>query len=200
MQFTLRRSRGIAAAALAAAVAAPAAAAAQDAAGSARAVTATVRSLLGTTSVVLADTGPLTAPGDARDASSAAGAVPSLLTASTLHAATVGGDDQVASEASLADLSLTIAGVRIGADFVMSRARAAGDGLRAGVTDVSGLDVNGIFIPVSGEPNQTIAIPGGRVVVNEQQTSAGGIVVNALRVVVPGVADVAIASSSAAVQ
>ncbi len=200
MQHRSRCPRCVFAAALACLLAAPAVAGAQDASGRARAVSATTRSLFGSHTVALADTGALAAPDDAREASSPAGAVSSLVRAATLHATTIGGDNQVASEASVGDLALTIAGVRIGADFVMSRARAMADGQTAGATDISGLDVNGIFIPVSGEPNQTIAIPGGRIVVNEQQTSAGRIVVNALRVVVLGVADVVVASAAAGIQ
>ena len=50
---------------------------------------------------------------------------------------------------------------------------------------------------MTGEPNQTIAILGGRVVINEQQTSAGRVVVNALRVAVTGVANVVVASATA---
>jgi len=53
-------------------------------------------------------------------------------------------------------------------------------------------------IPVTGDPNQTIGIPGGLVVLNEQQTLPDGtIVVNALHAIVSGVADVAVASTTA---
>ena len=53
---------------------------------------------------------------------------------------------------------------------------------------------------MSGEPNQTVAIPNGRVILNEQRISAGGITVNALRVIVDGVADVVVASATAGMQ
>jgi hypothetical protein len=54
-------------------------------------------------------------------------------------------------------------------------------------------------IAVTGEPNQTVAIPNGSVILNEQRISADGITVNALRVIVTGVADVVVASATAGV-
>jgi hypothetical protein len=68
----------------------------------------------------------------------------------------------------------------------------------AGSSNIDGLSVNGMPIPVTGAPNQTIGIPGGSLVLNQQQTLADGtIVVNALHAVVSGVADVTVASSMA---
>jgi hypothetical protein len=106
----------------------------------------------------------------------------------------------VASEASIANLALTVAGTTIGAEFVMARVRTAMGALGAGGADVSGLSINGVPITVTGARNQTIAIPGGRIVINEQQTTSSATVVNALHVVVTGVADVVIASASAGIR
>jgi hypothetical protein len=160
--------------------------------GRARAVRAIV---LGSTTV-LADTGPLAGADDALRASRITGAVSSLLNAEVLHAATVGGPDQTAAEASLADLGLTVGGTGVSAAFVMARALAAADG-DGGDSTIEGLEINGVPIAVTGEPNQTIPILGGRVIINEQRLSPGAITVNALRVVVDGVADVVIASATA---
>jgi hypothetical protein len=172
----------------------------QTVSGQARAVQASVVGLTGTTTSVLSDTGALTDSSDARQASQVAGAVASLLRGGTLHATTIGWPDEVASEASIADLAVTLAGTRIGADFVMSRVRAVQGSAASGSTDVSGLTINGVPVQVTGAPNQTVAIPGGRMVINEQQTTSSGTVVNALHVVVTGVADIVIASASAGVQ
>jgi hypothetical protein len=172
----------------------------QTVSGQARVVKASVVGLTGTVTSVLADTGTLTDSSDARRASEIAGAVTSLLRGGTLHAATIGWPDEVASEASIADLAVTLAGTRIGADFVMSRVRAVQGSAASGSTGISGLTINGIPVQVTGAPNQTIAIPGGRVVINEQQTTSSGTVVNALHVVVTGIADIVIASASAGVQ
>jgi hypothetical protein len=149
---------------------------------------------------VLGSTGTLSGSSDARDASQLTGDVPSLLTGEVLHASTLGWPDQVASEASLADLALSVAGTTISADFVMARALAILGAAGAGTSNIDNLSINGLPIAVSGDPNQTIAISGGVVVVNEQQTSPTSTVVNALHVIVDGVADVVIGSATAGIQ
>ena len=173
---------------------------AQTIRGRASAMTSTISTLFGSTSVALADTGALTDPTDAREASEGSGAVSSLVTGDALHATTIGWPDQVASESSVADVAVSIAGNAIGADFVMSRARAVQGAAASGGTDVQGLSVNGVAIPVTGAPNQTVWIAGGRIVINEQQISETGATVNALHVVVAGVADIVIASATADVR
>jgi len=170
---------------------------AQTVAGQAKAVQSTVFTLLGASVTALADTGSLDGPTDARQASQGTGRISSLFRGETLHATTIGWPDQVASEASVAGIALNVAGTAIGADFVMSRARAA-EGLPAsGRTTIEGLSINGLAIPVTSEPNQTIAIPGGQLVINEQRVSAAGATVNALHLVVHGLADVVVASATA---
>src|SRR5438067_13171674 len=72
----------------------------------------------------LADTGTLGGVDDARNASQLSGAVPGLLAAEVLQATTIGWADQAASDASLANLGMTVAGVGITADFVMASATA----------------------------------------------------------------------------
>src|SRR5256886_9550003 len=174
---------------------------AQTVTGQASAVQATVLGVLGLgTTTTLADTGTLSGTSDAREASQNTGSVPSLLTGDALHATTIGWPDQVASEASVGALALSVAGTTIGADVVMARALAVLGGTGVGVSDIANLSINGTPIPVSGAPNQTIFIPGGRVVINEQQTSPTTTVVNALHVTVYGVADVVIGSATAGIQ
>ena len=174
----------------------PTAGAAQTAIGHARAVQTTV---LGSTTV-LSDTGALSGSDDALQASQVTGAVPSVLTAEALHATTIGGPDQAASEASLAALRLTVAGYGISAGFVMARAAAILGGGSAGDTAIDGLSINGAPITVTGQPNQVIPLLGGRVVINEQQPMfPSGMAVNALHVVIDGVADVVVASATAGI-
>ena len=173
---------------------------AQTVTGQASAVQAIVFGALGLgTTTALSDTGTLGGTRDAREASLVTGAVPSLLTGEALHAVTIGWPDQVASEASLGSLALTVAGTGISADSVMARALAVLGSAGTGRTDITGLSINGIPILPTGSPNQTIAIPGGRVVIDEQISSVGASVVNALHVVVDGVADVVIASAKAGI-
>jgi hypothetical protein len=174
----------------------PTAGAAQTAIGHARAAQTTV---LGSTTV-LSDTGALSGSDDALQASQVTGAVPSVLTAEALHATTIGWPNQTAAEASLAALSLTVAGTGISAGFVMARAAAILGGGSAGDTTIDGLSINGVPITVTGQPNQVIPLLGGRVVINEQQAMfPSGMAVNALHVVIDGVADVVIASATAGI-
>jgi len=178
----------------------PRAGAAQTVAGNARGVRVTTLGLLGGATTVLADTGTLVGTADARDASVVTASIPSMLSGEVLHAVTIGWPDQVASEASLASLGMSVGGTGISADFVMARALAA---LGAGISQgsiISNLRIGGIPIEVTGEPNQTVAIPGGQVVINEQTVSADGVTVNALHARVSGVSDVVIASATAGIR
>jgi len=184
---------------LAALLAWPMASEAQTVTGRASAVKATVLGLLGGTTTVLADTGALGGSSDALQASALTGGVPALLTGETLHATTIGWPDQVVSRASLAALALTVAGTRIGADLISAQARAVLGAAGSGASNIENLAINGVSIPVSGGPNQTVPIPGGLVVINEQQTSPTSTVVNALHVTVYGVADVVIGSATAGI-
>jgi len=168
--------------------------------GQAAAVQATVFGLLGGTSLGLANTGTLSSPTDALEASQLTGNLVGALLAEVAQATTIGYPDQVDSQASLANLALSIAGNTIGADFLMSEASAVLNGGSAGSSIINNLSLNGIPIPVSGIPNQTVAIPGGQMVINEQQISPTGIVVNALHVIVSGVADVVMGSAVASIR
>ena len=163
--------------------------------GNASAVQATI---LGVTST-LAGTGNLAGSTDALSASQAAGNLTGL-SAGTLSAATIGYPDQVDSNASLGNLQIGAPGLNLGADFVMSEASAIAGAGGSGTSTLSGLVLNGMAVPVTGAPNQVVAVPGGLLVINEQTSTAGGIVVNALHLILYGVADVALARSTAAIQ
>ncbi len=184
----------------------PAAGAAQTVVGDGSAVRATVlgaTSLLGTTptTTVLADTGTLSGINDARDASMDTGSVPSTLSAEVLSAGTISWPDEVDSYASLAYLNATVAGVAITADSVVAQASQVLGTAGGGTSYLDNLSINGMPITVTGAPNQTIGIPGGQVVINEQTISSTGMaVVNALHVIVSGVADVVVASATAGIQ
>src|SRR2546425_436655 len=174
---------------------------AQTVTGQAKAAQATVSALglVGMTTT-LSDTGTLSDTNDARDASLLTATVPSVLTGEVLSAVTIGWPDQVYSSASLGILAMTVAGIGISADFVGASALAVLGGAAVGSSDIGGLSINGIPIFLTGGPNQTIDIIGGRVIVNEQQTSPDGtITVNALHVTVDGVADVVISSAKAGI-
>ena len=177
----------------------PAISFAQNLGGQAGAVQATVFGLLGSFNVGLANTGTLTGPTDARQASDISGNLLGALLAEVPHATAIGLGDSVASQASLANLALSIAGSAIGADLVMAEAQAA-NGVGSGTSTVTNLVLNGVPVAISGEPNQVVGIPGGQMIINQQQSTPGGIVVNALHVIVGGVADVVIGTATATAQ
>src|SRR5207237_10553016 len=113
--------------------------------------------------------------------------------ADVAHATTIGRGNASRSEASVADLSLTVAGNTVAADFLMSEVTAQCNGTSpsvSGRSDLARLVVNGQSIDVSGATNQTILLPlnAGSVVINEQSSSVSGqsgkMDVNALHVVV----------------
>ena len=128
------------------------------------------------------------------------GSIPSTLDAETLSTDTISWVDEVDSEASLANLNMTVAGIGITADSVMARASQVLGAAGSGSSTLSNLAINGTPIAVTGDPNQTILVPGGQVIINEQTiSSTGTAVVNALHVAITGVADVVIASATAGI-
>lgn len=149
--------------------------------------------------ITVADTGPLPPSGGAQQASLldvpgiSLGNVGALNGAGVAHAATIGQGNGSQSQASVADVSLTVAGNTIQADFLMSGATAQCHGASAsasGSSELADLVVNGQRIAISGATNQTVVLPlnAGSVVINEQSSSvsgqSGSMDVNALHVVV----------------
>lgn len=148
----------------------------------------------------LADAGPLPEEGGADEATLLEASIPDLLDARVLHASTVGQGSASRSEASVADVELRVAGNVIRANFLMARAVARcvdGAVVLEGGSDVARIMVNGQEVAVTGQPNQEVTIPGGRIVINEQTRTENEIEVNALHVIVPGVADVVISHAHA---
>jgi hypothetical protein len=184
----------------------PTASRAQTVIGQGTAVQATVfgaTTLLGTTpttTTTLADSGVIGATNVEQDVGEDPGSVASLLNADVLSSGTYSYVDEVDSQSSLGDLNLTVAGASITADSAMAEASQVLGYAGSGTSYVDNLAVNGVPIAVTGYPNQTVAIPGGQVVINEQTISpTGTAVVNALHVTVTGVADVVIASATAGI-
>ena len=187
---------------VAADVTAPSATQATSYSGRATVVQATLLTPVSTT-VTLVNAGPLPESGGAMEASLLNANVPGLGSAEVLHATTVGQGNASRSEASVAEVALTVAGNTISAGFLQARATAMCTDAGAtaqGSSDIATLSVNGQTIAVSGAPNQTVPLPAGAgaVIINEQKSEgAGDITVNALHVIVTGVADVIIASAHA---
>ena len=171
--------------------------AAAQAGGQARAVHASMTDSFPTS---LADTGTLSEGGDARTASQSEGSVPNVFAGNTLHAAAVGSSDTVSAEASAADVSVSMGGVTVDADFVMARAIAGPRIGTGGAVSIHGLSVNGSPVTITGQKNQVVSIPGGQLIINEQQTTGNTTAVNALHIVMSGVGEVVVATASAGVQ
>ncbi len=189
----------------------------QTVVGDASAARVSILGILGTaTTIALADTGTLSGVNDARDASMDTGTVPSVLTGEVLSAgtiswpdevdsavslaSTISWPDEVDSAVSLANLNMSVAGIGISADSVMAEASQVLGAAGSGTSYIDNLSINGIPVAVTGAPNQTIWVPGGQVIINEQTiSSTGTAVVNALHVAITGVADVVIASATAGI-
>jgi hypothetical protein len=159
---------------------------------------------------VLVSAGPLPGEGGTAEDSLLEASVPGLLSAEVLHAATVAQGHRSSSEASVAELNLTVLGNTISAGFLMAEATAqchGGNATVSGSSQIANLVINGQAIAVSGEPNQTIEVGALRVVINEQEAFADGnfgdITVKALHVTVANLlggaplADVVISSAHA---
>src|SRR5439155_25526982 len=164
--------------------------------GQASAVTAVV---FGTVTS-LADSGTLVDAADPLGTGQPLGSIPGLLSAEALNAATMGWTDQVASESSLANVAMTVAGIGIAVDTVVSRALAVSGAVPTGLTSIEGLTIGGVPVSPSGIPNETISLGGLSVILNEQIQSASGIVVNALHVTTPdGLINVVVGSAKAGI-
>jgi len=165
--------------------------------GQATGVQATVFGILGTaTTTVLSDSGAIGAINQEQDVGQDTGSVASLLTADVMNSSTYSYANEVDSEAALGDLNLTVGAVRITADSVLAEASQVLGAPSSGRSYIDNLAINGVPIVVTGAPNQTIPIPGGQVVCNEQTTSQNGTtVVNALHITVNGTADVVISTA-----
>ena len=120
-----------------------------------------------------------------------------------LSATTQGAGDQSRSQATVENFVLNVGGQTITGVLVATSSQCtctAGGPICEGGVLIATLRINGVFIPISGV-NQTIPLPGGGfVVINEQTPSGSGnfraITVNGVRVVIPGLSDVILASAS----
>lgn len=149
--------------------------------------------VLGLQPIVVGEAGPIPESGGAEESSVLSVSkdqTGGLLSAEVVHASVVAQGNSSSAEASVASANLTVAGNTIQADLLRSQAQATCDGTgqasESGSSELAGLVINGQAITVSGQPNQTVNLPGLRVVINEQSGSASGnrsdITVNALHV------------------
>jgi hypothetical protein len=133
-----------------------------------------------TGTTIRAATGTLDPSGGTVDASLLVATIPGSLTggavslsAGVMHSA-ASGLIATHSESSTADVSLTISGNQITADFLMARSAASCGPAVSGSAQVINLIVNSQPITVTGAPNQTVTLSNGSVVINEQSSSVSG--------------------------
>src|SRR2546430_12432360 len=178
-----------------------------DAAGAVVTVTAT-----GTTIRAAACAVPIS--GGEADAAPSAGEIPGgatggvvTLAASAMHSAGIGSGPTTRAEGSMGAVGLTVSGNQISSDFLMARSTASCGPTVGGSSELVNLVINGQPITVTGAPNQTVALPNGSAIINEQvQTvgaTSGELIVNALHVLthdtITGqpIADVALGNTDA---
>ncbi len=151
-------------------------------------------------SLLLCDTGPLPSTGGSleqtiSDVNVASGG----LIISSARASTTGSGPQTFSETTMTGFSVELMPPNGGmsfvtADFVGSTATATCDANgKASVSasvNIQNLVVNGVAVTVTGEANQVVEFPGGRIIINEQASDASGgsgvITVTALHVIEDG--------------
>jgi len=115
----------------------------------------------------------------------------SVLTAEVLAASTSGASGKAQSSASLANVVvLPGSAAQVTASLVRAETQATCGGVSGG-SEIADLTFGGQAITVTGQPNQTVTLPGGAtLIINEQRTASAGtsrqIEVNALHLIVPG--------------
>src|SRR5438105_4808192 len=129
------------------------------------------------------------------------------LAASAMHSFVVGSGPTTRAEGSMGAAGLTVSGNQISSDFLVARSNASCGPSVAGSSEFINLVINGQSITVTGAANQTVALPNGSAIINEQLQTVGGtsgkLIVRALHVLthdtVTGqpIADVALASAEA---
>src|SRR5882762_766698 len=154
----------------------------------------------------ISDTGQLPPSGGARDDALldtrdlGLATLNSVLTAEVLAASTSGANGKADSSASLANVVVLPGNAaQVTASFVQAESQATCSGV-SGSSEIVGLTFGGTAITVTGQPNQTVTLPGGaKLIINEQTTTSNGtfhqIQVNALHLIVPGVAEVVLSSA-----
>ena len=178
-----------------------------DATGAVVTVTAT-----GTT--IRAATGTLSISGGEADSALSVGDIPGsatggavALAASALSSVVIGTGADTRAHAAMGAVGLTVSGNQISSDFLMARSTASCGPTVGGSSELVNLVINGQPITVTGAPNQTVTLPNGSAIINEQVptvgTTSGELIVNALHVLthdtITGqpIADVALGTADA---
>ena len=162
--------------------------------------------LITPTVVAVADTGPLPSAGGTISLSSAGTNLAGVVTVGASNVSTSGSTGSTASTANVGTVNVSVLGNTISADIVQASANASCPGaITTGSSVITNLVINGGSVTVTGDVDQTIALPGavGNVVLNEHVFEVGVETVNAIHVHVTAldltVTDVLIASTRAGI-
>lgn len=155
--------------------------------------------------LTFADTGVIPANGGQRQ-NYAPGVSVAGVNAHSLSAVTLASGSRNVSRAGLAYLDAKVGSHEVTASWVEAEATATAGFLNTPTTGKSvlaGLVLDGRAVTVTGQANQTISLPDGYLVINEQSGAsikpAGNLTVNALHLVVPRFGSFVAASATAAV-
>lgn len=154
----------------------------------------------------VSDTGSVGASGGVRQSSALTFGLPNLVAGEVAHATAFAKGNVSASDASMAGLHVTVGGNIIASSFLAAHAHArctATGVIVSADPNIIGLTVNGHSVQISGKPNQTISLPNGKIVINEQAKAStktsGHISVSALHIIITGIADVALSEANAGI-
>src|SRR5436309_7197382 len=133
-----------------------------------------------TDTTIRAASGSLSNSGREADAALSVGDIPGsatggvvTLAASAMHTAVVGTGPTTRAEGSMGAVGLTVSGNQISSDFLMARSNASCGPSVAGSSELVNLVINGQSIAVTGAANQTVALPNGSAIINEQVPTVG---------------------------
>jgi hypothetical protein len=151
---------------------------------------------------ILAQTPLLPASGGYLVADAVSAEIAGVLTANTLNASITGQNGSTTSEASATGLSITISGNVISASSVHSTAIASCGATLSGKSVIENLVINGTPVIVTGAANQAVYLPGGgMIILNEQSVSRKAkpatITVTGIHIILPNGSDVRVASAKA---
>jgi hypothetical protein len=152
---------------------------------------------------VLGSTGALPTTGGTLESDLATVNIPLLLTGAIAHSDAIGIGDHAEASSTVAGFNLLSGGLTITADLIQSQVYVSGTNdqppVGTGSSLLANLVVAGQPIVITGKPNQKIKLPVGSITINEQTQGVGKITVIALHIVITGVADVQLASSTAGI-
>lgn len=147
------------------------------------------------TTTTVGDTCPLSPTGGSHIATTPFGVVPGILRTGPITSTTSGAGNSSQSSSTVQDLNLSAGGYTIRATSVNASAQcncctpsAATCGGRTTITGLTVTDPSGapVTIVPNGTPNQTVTVPGGTIIINEQTSAPGELTINALRVNITG--------------